>query len=251
MNQTKKEYQDFYNKVGSLIGWDFSNLQYTSDGVEWELYDILKQKCKETDVLLDIGTGGGERILEISSKFKFVFGIDISPNMIRTAKKNQINSDISNVRFFEMDAEKINFPDEMFNVITCRHSDFFPNEIYRLLEKGGSFLTQQVGEADKLNLKKAFERGQSFGIEDGSAMKEYVQNLQTVGFSQIKTYEYNAIEYYSRAEDLIFLLKHTPIIEHFGVEKEDFTILEKFIDKNTRNKGIQTNSKRYMIIAEK
>ena len=82
-------------------------------------------------------------------------------------------------------------------------------------------------------------------------MKEYVQNLQTVGFSQIKTYEYNAIEYYSRAEDLIFLLKHTPIIEHFGVEKEDFTILEKFIDKNTRNKGIQTNSKRYMIIAEK
>jgi len=251
MIQTEKEYQDFYNKVESLVGWDFSCLQQTSEGVEWELYDVLKQKCKKTDVLLDLGTGGGEKILKVSAELKFIFGIDISPDMIKTAKRNQTNSNISNARFFEMDAEKIFFPDEMFNVITCRHSYFFPKELYRLLEKGGIFLTQQVGEADKINIKNEFGRGQYFGIEDGSAMREHVKNLQTAGFPQIKTFEYNAVEYYSRAEDLIFLLKHTPIIENFGNEKEDFIILKKFIDKHTTNKGIQTNSKRYMIIAEK
>ncbi len=148
MDYTKEEYKDFYNKVGNLIGWDFSTLQYTAEGVEWELYDVLKQRSKETDILLDVGTGG-ERILKVSSKLQFVFGIDISSSMIKTAKKNMIDSNISNARFFKMDAEKINFPDAMFNIITCRHSDFYPNEIYRLLEKGGSFLTQQVGETDK------------------------------------------------------------------------------------------------------
>ncbi len=82
-------------------------------------------------------------------------------------------------------------------------------------------------------------------------MREYVEGLKKVGFSQVKTFEYNAIEYYSRAEDLIFLLKHTPIINNFGNEKGDFERLENFIDKNNTSRGIETNSKRYMIIAIK
>ncbi len=52
-------------------------------------------------------------------------------------------------------------------------------------------------------------------------------------------------------EDLIFLLKHTPIIPNFGEEEEDFNILQKFIKANSSEKGIRTNSKRFMIIAVK
>ncbi|MGM2834971.1 SAM-dependent methyltransferase, partial [Bacillus cereus group sp. Bce025] len=51
--------------------------------------------------------------------------------------------------------------------------------------------------------------------------------------------------------DLIFLLKHTPIIPNFGEEEEDFNILQKFIKANSSEKGIRTNSKRFMIIAVK
>lgn len=56
---------------------------------------------------------------------------------------------------------------------------------------------------------------------------------------------------YRTPEDLIFLLKHTPIIPNFGEEAEDFTILQSFIDVNSSEKGIRTNSKRFMIIAVK
>ena len=67
----------------------------------------------------------------------------------------------------------------------------------------------------------------------------------------LKTLGYDASEYYKKPEDLIFLLKHTPIITNFGQENGDFGKLDKFIKQNISNKGIKTNFKRYMVIVEK
>lgn len=75
--------------------------------------------------------------------------------------------------------------------------------------------------------------------------------LSSAGFELVQVREYNITDYYNSPEDLIFLLKHTPIIPRFGEEEEDFTILQKFIDANSFEKGIRTNSKRFMIIAVK
>jgi len=33
MNLTKQEYKNFYDKVGSKIGWDFSKIRYTSKDI--------------------------------------------------------------------------------------------------------------------------------------------------------------------------------------------------------------------------
>ena len=41
--------------------------------------------------------------------------------------------------------EKIPFPDESFDMIINRHGSFDARELYRLLKKGGLFITQQVG----------------------------------------------------------------------------------------------------------
>ena len=60
--------------------------------------------------------------------------------------------------------------------------------------------------------------------------------LINAGFELVQVREYDVTDYYSTPEDLIFLLKHTPIIPKFGEEEEDFTILEKFIDTNSSEK---------------
>ena len=105
------------------------------------------------------------------------------------------------------------------------------------------FLTQQVSEHDKLNLKEAFGRGQCFGERDGTLKEKYMSELISAGFELVQVREYDVTDYYSTPEDLIFLLKHTPIIPRFGEEEEDFTILQKFINANSSEKGIRTNSK--------
>ncbi|MBU0476681.1 class I SAM-dependent methyltransferase [Patescibacteria group bacterium] len=251
MNGNKINYQKLYDRVGGLIGWDFSKLKVKSGGEKWDFYKLVVEKARANSILLDIGTGGGERVLKISSDFLLVIGIDLSKSMINTANNNLQKSQITNIRFLQMDAKKLDFPNGFFDIVSCRHSDFFVAQVARVLVGGGIFLTQQVSEADKLNIKQAFGRGQSFGVKDSVAKETYINHLEEAGFSNIKTLDYDANEWYETPEDLIFLLRNTPIIPDFGKQPEDFEILSRFIDDNKDDKGIFTNSKRYMIIAEK
>ncbi|AJE53485.1 class I SAM-dependent methyltransferase [Paenibacillus polymyxa] len=243
------EYKEFYDKVGKINGWDFSNVKCISEGVKWDFYNEVSKTCEKSDILLDIGTGGGEAILSIAASALLLVGIDQSAGMIDTARKN--SADIANVRFLQMDAENLNFPKEFFNVISSRHSCFSAKEIAKVLVKGGIFLTQQVSENDKLNIKEAFERGQALSTKKDSLKTQCITDLNEAGFNDIQSFEFNATEYYQTPADLVFLLKHTPIIPDFGQKQMDFEKLQQFILDNQTPKGIRTNAERFMIIARK
>ncbi|GIP22026.1 class I SAM-dependent methyltransferase [Paenibacillus sp. J22TS3] len=243
------EYKEFYNRVGRINGWDFSKMKYTSEGVEWDFYDKVRKASNKSDLLLDIGTGGGEAVLSIADSALLLVGIDQSSGMIKTALENAAKSRIPNVRFLRMNAEKLEFPENFFNVVSCRHSEFNAEEISKVLVEGGLFLTQQVGENDKANLKATFGRGQALGIKSGTLKNKYVTELYEAGFTDVQSFEYNATEYYETAEDFVFLLKHTPIIPDFGRKKSDLSTLQQFIRDNKTTQGIRTNSERFMIIA--
>lgn len=245
------DYKQFYNEVGRMNGWDFSRLKVTEEGVKWDFYNEVIGLSKPSDLLLDIGTGGGENLLRIADSALLLVGIDHAEGMIEMAAKNLGKTGKSNVRFLPMDAAQLDFPAEFFNVISCRHSEFDAGEVARVLANDGVFLTQQVSEHDKFNIKEAFGRGQSRGVEKGSLITRCIRELKEAGFTDVQTFEYDAAEYYQTAEDLIFLLKHTPIIPGFGQTKRDFLILRKFIEHHQMDKGIKTNSERFMIIARK
>ncbi len=244
------DYKQFYDKVGKSNGWDFSNVKCISEGIKWDFYREVTKACKKSDLLLDIGTGGGEAILSIADAALLLVGIDQSTGMIETAAKNLEKSGRANVRFLQMDAEKLNFPENFFNIVSCRHSVFHAKEIAKVLVKEGIFLTQQVGENDKLNIKKSFGRGQAFGTKEGTLKHQYITELSEAGFKDIQSIDFSVIEFYQTVEDLIFLLRHTPIIPNFGQTELDFQILQQFITENQTEKGIKTNAERFMIIAK-
>lgn len=245
------DYKAFYNRVGAENGWDFSKIKCQSEGVGIDLYSKLVQLATGKGILLDIGTGGGEAVLSISNSVLLAVGIDNSTGMIATANKNAFIKGKTNVRFLLMDASNVAFPDSFFDLVTCRHSDFSASEVARVLTENGFFMTQQVSESDKSNVKEYFGRGQAFGIPEGTLKEKYVKALQNAGFSQIQSSESTVTEYYSRPEDLIFLLKHTPIIPHLGEYDDDFKILDEFIKAHTTERGIRTNSSRFMLVAKK
>ncbi|PEB50512.1 SAM-dependent methyltransferase [Bacillus pseudomycoides] len=245
------DYKTFYDKVGRSNGWDFSKLKYITEGATWGFYDEVIRRCKPSDVLLDVGTGGGENVLKIASSALFMIGIDNSSGMIETAQSNLKKARVPNVRFFKMESGDLTFPHSFFDIVSSCHAPFTAAEVARVIKKDGTFLTQQVSEHDKLNLKEAFGRGQCLGEKDGTLKEKYVRELRHAGFTDVQVLEYDAIDYYQTPEDLIFLLKHTPIIPRFGEREEDFDILKQFIRINKTEKGIRTNSKRFMIIANK
>ncbi|WP_018756326.1 class I SAM-dependent methyltransferase [Paenibacillus terrigena] len=247
----EQEYRQFYDQVGAMNGWDFSRMKVVSEGIQWDLYQEVTRVCRKSDLLLDIGTGGGEALLAIADAVLLAIGIDCSSGMMKTAENNLRQAGKSNVRFHQMDAERLVFPDRLFNIVSCRHSEFHAQEVARVLADDGIFFTQQVSERDKWNLKQAFGRGQSWGISDGTLQRRYIQELRDAGLKDIQVYEYNATDYYESVQDLLFLLKHTPIIPNFGQDEMDYTILHQFVEEHQYDRGIRTNSERFMIVARK
>ncbi len=243
------EYKHFYDQVGKTNGWDFSKVKCVSEGTHPDLYAEVTTICKSSDLLLDIGTGGGEAILSIAESALLLIGIDQSTGMMETATRNGAESGIANVRFLQMEAEQLHFPNDFFNIVSCRHSEFVADEVARVLVSGGAFLTQQVSEDDKFNIKEAFGRGQAWGVSAGTLKQRYMNDLRQAGFNGIRAVSFNVTEYYETVEDLIFLLKHTPIIPNFGQNNADFEILQQFVKDNQTEKGIRTNAGRFVITA--
>jgi SAM-dependent methyltransferase len=245
------DYRAFYDRVGRENGWDFSRMKVVAEGVQWDFYAKVAQVCKPSDLLLDIGTGGGEAVLTIADKALLLVGIDLSEGMIAKAHDHLSGAKADNVRFIQMNAEQLAFPDRFFNVISCRHSAYCAAEVGRVLASDGVFLTQQVSEHDKWNIKQAFGRGQTLQSADGTLKNRYLQQLSAAGFTDVQTYEYDAVEYYETPDDLLFLLKHTPTIPDFGCADMDFQVFRQFVEDNRTERGIQTNSKRFMLIARR
>lgn len=245
------DYKQFYDRVGKLNGWDFSQVKSTTEGTNWELFHEAGKLCAKSDILLDIGTGGGESVLPIAGQVLLLVGIDVSASMVCTAQANLAAAQNPNVRFMQMNAEQLMFPDWHFDKITCRHSEFNALEVARVLTDDGVFLTQQMSEGNKLNLKQAFGRGQSYGVPSGTLLGRYVKELGEAGFMNIQSFEINLTQYYQTEEDLMFILTHTPTIPNFGQYEDDMRIFKQFVAANMTDKGIRTNEQRFGIIARK
>ncbi len=97
-------------------------------------------------VVLDVGTGTGIAAMEAVKRTKsngIVLGIDRSEPMLELAKEKCAK--VKNVSFLRMNAERMTFPDEVFDaaISNCgmSYATFHEtiSEIFRVVRKGGSF----------------------------------------------------------------------------------------------------------------
>ncbi|OXM83187.1 class I SAM-dependent methyltransferase [Paenibacillus rigui] len=247
----EEEEQLFYDRIGLANGWDFSSVRSRIEGEERDVYEESAKRCGRSALWLDIGTGGGERILPHAEEALLLVGIDRSESMVRTAVDNGRKLAKPNVRFLRMDARRLDFPDGFFDLVTCRHSAFDANEAARVLRPGGYFLTQQVGERDKWLLKQAFGRGQHLDTQAGALLQKYKEELSAAAFRELEILEWDTVEYYESVDDLSFLLAHTPIIPDYGQMEGDAACLARFVAEHSTPQGIRTNAQRFMLIARK
>ncbi|WP_394522550.1 class I SAM-dependent methyltransferase [Lacrimispora sp. JR3] len=111
------------------------------------LEEIRKYLPKEKRLkILDVGTGAGYFAVLLAKEGHEVWGVDITPAMIEEAKK--LAADCQEAICFQvMDAQKLEFPDEMFDVVIARNLTWTlpqPHKAYRewlrVLSKGGVLL---------------------------------------------------------------------------------------------------------------
>jgi ubiquinone/menaquinone biosynthesis C-methylase UbiE len=131
----------------------YSNKKFyvIAESVRYYLNNLIKSKAQGSKVL-DYCCGPGETSLKLAKMgYDSVYGIDISSEEVKTAKKRLIDGGFEKKSNFQvMDAEKLTFSDNSFDVIICNgvlhHLDIdaaLP-ELSRVLKPSGMVVAMEA-----------------------------------------------------------------------------------------------------------
>lgn len=249
---------DFYENIKN---WDFSMINYTEESLtNWDLYQNLKNYTDINSKILDLGTGGGEKVLEFFPECQEILATDFSAEMINTANENLIKGGRKNIVFRQMDNLNMETPNNYFDVVVARHTCINASQIYNTLKDGGKLLLRGVDKLDCWSLKMLFNKGQAYNDIKPISVIDY-ENIVNAGFKHVELVPIHIREYYKTKEDLLALLLKTPILEDFSEIEEntnlqnnntiDEILLDKYIAENTFEKGILLIRRYYGIVASK
>jgi ubiquinone/menaquinone biosynthesis C-methylase UbiE len=79
-------------------------------------------KPQATDLVLDVACGPGAFALAVAPRVTFVYGVDLTVEMLRRSRAFQTEKQISNAAFAGGDAEQLPFPDGTFDLVSCQCS---------------------------------------------------------------------------------------------------------------------------------
>lgn len=254
----QKNELNFYEKMAN---WDFSQIKCKTEKLtNWDFYEKIKENTNEMSLALDIGTGGGENVLKKYPKVGMIIATDFSKEMIKTAKENKKKYPEKNVKFVQMDNLNMEFPKELFDIISARHTIIDAKAIYGCLNKNGTLVIEGIDKNDCIELKEIFKRGQAYNDDIAISEKDY-EDLVEAGFKKIEKIELLENEYYETEEDLIALLFKTPILDNFSEVNsnknfEHKTVIENdlfkhYVKKYNTEKGILLKRRLYGIVAKK
>lgn len=133
-------------EAAHIKGWDFSHIQgrYGEEDLPWDFKEVIGGYLKPGHLLLDMDTGGGEFLLTLGHPYHLTTATEGYPPNVEVCRRtlSPLGIDLREAP----DCAALPFEDSMFDVVTNRHGEFDPAELYRVLKPGGLFLTQQVGE---------------------------------------------------------------------------------------------------------
>ena len=244
--EKEREYEYYEN----VKNWDFSMINFEVEKVtDWSFFGILNELAKPTDKILDLGTGGGEKLLQKFPEVREILGTDYSEGMIETANENLKKSGRKNITFRVMDNTKMDTPDEYYDIVVARNTVIDPKAIYKTLKKGGTLLVHDVDKLDCWQLIRLFGCGQGYEDKKSIGQVEY-ERILDAGFKDVEMIPLYEREYFKSKEDLLALLLKTPIL---GEKRNniDMKLLDSYIENNTYEKGILLRRHLCAIIAKK
>jgi arsenite methyltransferase len=143
--------------------------------------------------VLDLGSGGGIDVLLSARRVGptgFVWGVDMTPEMLQLARANAARAGAGNVEFLEGTIEAVPLPAEAVDVVI---SNCVVNlsvdkpavfaEMYRLLTPGGRIGITDIVADDDVTAERRAELGSYAGCIAGALSRgEYLHLLEAAGF---------------------------------------------------------------------
>lgn len=231
--------------------WNFDKFQIETESLtKWDFYDEIRKLATKNSKILDLGTGGGERVLKEFPEYQEILGTDYSKEMINTANKNLLKSGKQNISFKVMDNLDMKVPDNYYDIVVARNTPTDPKQIYKCLKKGGYLLIHGVDMYDCHSLKLLFKRGQGFLDKKTISIVDY-EKVLNAGFKDVELVPIHKREYFKNKELFVSFLRKVPIIDDFDKSELDQKVIDQYISENTYDERIRLLRRYYGIVAKK
>jgi arsenite methyltransferase len=159
-----------------------------------------KSEAKPNEVCIDLGSGRGTDVLRLAEEVGsggFIYGVDVTEEMVRKATLTATKMEVENVRFILADLEQIPLESEIADLIisncTLNHvsnKSKVWSEIYRLLKNGGRFVISDIFSSEPVPEEYANDPVAVAKCWAGSITKaEYVAIIKNSGFNDFRILE--------------------------------------------------------------
>lgn len=162
-----------------IEGWDFSwfNGRATEERPSWGYARLISERMAIATAALDIQTGGGEVLAGIKSPPSRLVATESWLPNVEVARRNLQALGASVVAVGD---DALPFASDSFDLVVSRHPVTTPwEEIARVLVKGGTFLSQQVGAGSNRELTEFFMGPQPIG--EGRKPERHIAGAEAAG----------------------------------------------------------------------
>ena len=210
-----------------FAGWDFSYLEgrMATSGPPWSYENQAMALMAAASSLLDMDTGGGERLLQMRSAWPaHVVATEHHPPNVELARQRLEPEGARLVEAGPLDGVPLPFGDGSFDLVLNRHGGYQLTEVERVLRPGGVFFTQQVSGDWAHDLFAVFghhSRWAGRGLATGRARLEQETQLTVEDASEwagkLTFTDVGAIVYYLKA--LPWELADFGVDRHFELQR--------------------------------
>lgn len=159
-----------------------------------------KSEVKANEVCIDLGSGRGTDVLRLADEVGeggFVYGVDVTEEMVRKATSTASKMGVENVKFILADLEQIPLESEVAHLIisncTLNHvsnKSKVWSEIYRLLKNGGRFVISDIFSSAPVPEEYANDPAAVAECWAGSITREeYIALIKNSGFKDFRILE--------------------------------------------------------------
>ncbi len=166
---------------------------------------VVVAELQPGETVLDLGSGGGIDVLLSARRVGpdgFVYGLDMTPEMLELATANAREAGATNVEFLSGHIEDVPLPDDTVDVVisncVVNLSPDKPRvfaEMFRVLRPGGRVGVSDVVTGDDLTDEDRLARGSFVGCIAGALpVSTYRAGLREAGFTDVEIVFTNTVD---------------------------------------------------------